>query len=86
MILYEYRCRECSEVTEALREVNNRNDAPTCKHCNGRTKKIISSQNVHSDFDPYYDDNLESYVKSKQHRKKLMREKGVSEAYGKGWV
>lgn len=84
MPIYEYRCQDCNEITDAFRSVSNRDDAPECS-CGGETKKIISSYRVHSDFAPYYDENLESYVKSKQHRKKVMKEKGVTEAYGKGW-
>lgn len=84
--LYEYRCQNCSEITEAVRSVEDRNDAPACAHCNGETRKIISlNSKVHPDFAPYYDDNLETHIESKQHRKAVMKEKGVYEAYGRGW-
>jgi len=85
MPIYEYRCPGCHELTEAYRRVSERNDAPACRACGGATNKIISAGRVHPDFSPYYDDNLEAWVKSKQHRKKIMREQGVVEAYGKGW-
>jgi putative FmdB family regulatory protein len=88
MPLYEYRCRTepCGELTEAIRSVADREDCPSCSHCGGNTRKIISfTQAVHPDFAPYYDDNLETHIKSKQHRKKVMKEKGLVEAYGKGW-
>jgi len=84
-MLYEYRCQLCDKITEAHRSVAKRDDAPECS-CGGHTRKIISIQRVHSDFAPYYDDNLETHVQSKQHRKKVMKEKDVVEAYGKGWM
>ena len=84
MPLYEYRCRDCGEITEAVRSVDERMDAPACG-CGGETYKIISAYRVHPDFEPYYDDNLETHIKSKQHRKQVMREQGVSEYYGQGW-
>ena len=88
-MLYEYRCqnKDCTELTEAYRSVENRNDAPECSHCGAWTRKIISvNYRVHADFEEYYDDNLETGIKSKQHREQVMKEKGVTEAYGKGWT
>ena len=86
MPIYEYECKPCDKLTDAYRSVADRNDTPLCEHCAGPTKKIISYNRVHADFAPYYDDNLEAHVKSKQHRQKIMREKGVTENYGKGWT
>ena len=87
MILYQYRCQSCDEIAEALRAVEDRNRAPKCDECGGATRKIISlSYRVIPDFEPYYDENLQTGIKSKQHRKKVMKEQGVSEAYGKGWT
>lgn len=83
--IYEYRCRDCGEVTTAFRRVDNRNSAPECE-CGGATRKILSLGRVVGDFEPYYDDNLETHIRSKKHRKKVMKEKGVDEIYGKGWT
>ena len=84
MPIYEYRCDLCGEVTDAYRSVADRDQAPECL-CGGKTQKIISRSRVHGDFAPYYDENLETHIKSKQHRKKVMKEQGVSEMIGKGW-
>lgn len=84
MILYQYRCRDCEEVTDALREIEDRDNALTCE-CGGDTRKIISLYHVHSDLEPYYDDNLGTFIEGKQHRQRVMADKGVSENYGQGW-
>jgi putative FmdB family regulatory protein len=83
-MIYEYRCKACKEITEAHRSIDDRNNCPKCA-CGGETRKIISAYRVHGDMEPYYDDNLETYIQSKQHRQKVMKEKGVSENFGQGW-
>jgi putative FmdB family regulatory protein len=85
IVLYEYRCLSCSEITEAHRRVNERDDCPECDVCGSATKKIISGYRVHGDLAPYFDENLETYISSKQHRQQVMREQGVYEHYGQGW-
>lgn len=84
MPLYTYSCRDCGHEVDAYRTVANRNDCPRCE-CGGETQKIIAASRVHGDMEPYYDDNLETHIKSRQHRQQVMREKGVVEGYGKGW-
>jgi putative FmdB family regulatory protein len=86
MPIYTYRCADCAEVTDAYRSVAERDNCPPCEVCGGKTKKIIAPYRVHSDMEPYYDWNLDTYVKSRKHRKKVMREKGVEEKFGKGWM
>ena len=85
MPLYEYRCLDCSELQEEYRSVADRDKTPDCNICGGITKKIISGYRVHGDFDPYYDENLETYVRSKQHRKHVMKAQGLEEHYGQNW-
>lgn len=84
MPLYEYQCRDCKEVTDEYRSVEKRDDAPKCE-CGGTTDKIISGYKVHADLEPYYDENLEAHISSRQHREQVMRQQGVVEGYGKGW-
>lgn len=86
MPLYEYQCPTCSGLETAFRKVDERNDGPMCPVCNVKTVKIISGYSVVPDVQPYYDDNLQTHIKSKQHRKKVMRDQGVSEKFGKGWM
>lgn len=85
MIMYEYRCEFCREITDALREIEERNDCPKCERCGGKTSKIISKYYAHGDLSPYYDENLDTFIESKKHRKRVMQEQGVSEKFGQGW-
>lgn len=83
MPLYTYEC-SCGKSADEFRSVAERNNAPLC--CGKPMQKQLGGHRVVPDVVPYFDDNLESYVKSKQHRKQLMREQGVYEKYGKGWM
>ncbi len=91
-MLYDVKCDKCGGIQEIVRTVAERDkDLPRC--CGEDMHRIISRQNVHPDFEPYLDDNIAStqdnyqpvWVKSKKHRRQLMKEHGVVEAYGKGW-
>ena len=86
MPIYEYRCRACGEITDAFRSVDERDSAPPCQICGTETRKILSVSRPIGDMEPYFDDNLETYIKSKKHRRGVMKDKGVSEKYGKGWT
>ena len=85
MPLYDYRCLECQKLTTAYRSVAKRDESPECEHCGAQTKKIISNYFVVGDLEPYYDDNLQTHIRGKQHRKRVMEEQGVSEKFGAGW-
>ena len=84
MPLYTYRCLECEATTDVFRSIARRNETPVCE-CGGETKKIIPKYAVHSDLRPYFDEHLETHIQSRQHRQKVMKDKGVSEKFGKGW-
>jgi len=62
----------------------DRNRPKTCD-CGKLMTRVVTAYKPIGDVQPYYDENLESWVKSKQDRRRIMREQGVSEAYGKGW-
>ena len=85
MPIYEYRCHLCKELTDAFRSVADRDTCPDCKHCGSGTKKIISGYKVHSDMVPYYDENLQTHIQSKQHRRSVMKAQGVEEHFGQNW-
>jgi len=83
--IYRYRCNTCREAQEVFRKMADHKDTPACE-CGGATRQILSLPKVFSDIDPYYDENLESHITSKKHRRRVMAEQGVEEAYGKGWT
>ena len=83
-MLYSYQCSGCGAIREEFRSVAARNDPLTCS-CGQPMAKMLGGHRVIGDMKPYYDENLQAYVKSRQHRKQLMKEQGVSEAYGKKW-
>ena len=86
MPLYEYECKTCGKHEDAFRKISEHKNGPKC--CGEIMSQVLGKHYVIPDLDPYWDENLGKeplYVKSKQHRKKLMKEHGVSELYGKGW-
>lgn len=83
-MLYTYEC-SCGETRDEFRSVAARNDPLTCR-CGKQMVKWLGGHRVIGDIKPYYDENLQAYVKSRQHRKQLMKEQGVSEKVGKGWI
>lgn len=85
MPLFDYECIACNAAETAFRSVANRNRAPKCGKCGGRTKKVISHAAAIGDMEPYFDENLETYIQSRQHRARVMREKDVYEKVGNGW-
>lgn len=85
MPLYEYTCDACQAHKDEFRTVEKRNDAPMCE-CGTAMKKIISGYRVVGDLEPYFDENLQVGIKSKQHRREVMRDQGVSEKFGTNWM
>ncbi len=83
MPTYDYRCETCGYETTALRKIEDRLDAP---ECHGQMKQIIKSIRAYGDLEPYYDDNLETHIESRQHRQRVLKDKGLSELYGQGWT
>lgn len=82
MPLYQYLCA-CGRTADEFRSVSERNNAPLC--CGKPMQKQLGGHRVIGDMEPYYDENLESVVKSRKHRQQVMREQGVYEKVGKGW-
>jgi putative FmdB family regulatory protein len=83
MPIYEYLC-DCGKSKDEHRSIAERNKCPICE-CGMTMQKVISTGYAVSDMAPYYDDNLETHIQSRQHRKQVMREKGVYESFGKNW-
>jgi putative FmdB family regulatory protein len=44
MPIYEYKCRDCGEVSEVLAGMGSRDESPACKHCGSdHVERILSA-------------------------------------------
>lgn len=85
MPLYDLKCDCGNEEKDAWCGIN---EYPPCIKCGQPLKRVLGQHRVVPDLEPYLDHNLSDkpvFVKSKQHRRQLMREHGVTEKVGKGW-
>ena len=87
MPLYDFKCQSCGQKHELYAKIEERN--ATCE-CGGNMDRLITSRYyAHSDLKPYLDEHIGDkpvWVQSRKHRRQLMREHGVYEAHGKGWL
>ena len=64
------------------------NEYLPCIKCGQPLKRVLGNYTVVKDLEPYLDPHIgdkPTYVKSKKHRKELMKKFGVSEKFGKEW-
>ena len=83
---YDFQCDSCHKQEEVLMKLADYKP-PEC--CGQKMKQVIGNYHVVPDLEPYLDENIgkePTWVKSKKHRRQLMKENGVMEKYGKGWV
>lgn len=85
--IYDFKCGKCETVKERYAKIEER---VTDCDCGGKMKRLITTRYyAQGDIKPYLDEHLTDrpvWVESRQHRKKLMKQYGVYEAHGKGWV
>lgn len=88
MPYYDYKCKSC-EFVEINRRASVNDTEVSCPKCQGTMVRLMHSQfgiNMGaSGAYGYYDDNLETYINGNQHRREVMKQKGVTEKIGKGW-
>jgi len=84
-MIYVFLCETCGGTRDEIRKVKDRNKPVKCELCDVLMIRQMGGHNVSPDIHPYYDDNLQIGIKSRQHRKQVMKEAGVYERYGKGW-
>jgi putative FmdB family regulatory protein len=81
MPLYDYECVNCGTVDDVFAAVID--TTLPCPRCDDVMTRLFSfNVNVQPDLEPYVDDQMGHepvYVKSKQHRKQLMKERGLVE-------
>lgn len=85
MPLYDFKCRKCGNIEERVARFDE--EIVACR-CGGTAERQFHSNygiNMGVGAYGYYDDTLHTYVNSNSHRRKVMKEQGVSERFGKGW-
>jgi putative FmdB family regulatory protein len=90
MPIYDFKCQKCDQVSEYYAKISETERACEEPGCHGEMKRLITTNvSVAGDIQPYLDPHIGSkpvYIKSKQHRREVMRKEGVYESYGKGWI
>ena len=77
--LYDFQCSECGHTKEYIVEEN---ETVSCPNDGSELKRLPPVFRINMGPVPltgYYDDNLQTYITSNTHRKKVMEQQGVSE-------
>lgn len=77
MPLYGYLCLVCGHEVDQLRPIEKRRDGPEC--CGRKMQLDVSGPYVRPDIEAYYDYDLETPIKSRQHHREVMRERDVAD-------
>ncbi len=86
MPLYDFKCRKCGLVTEQFARMDERTGLCSC---GAETERQISRHYVIDDIDVVTEDlypNKSVHITSRRQLRNLLREHGVVERYGKGWI
>ena len=87
MPLYDHRCPDCCMVHEAIMPIDEK--TRDCPHCDGIAQRCFSPRyTVIGDVD-FVTDDLDGTPKrytSKKDLEKDLKDKGLYEKIGKGWV
>tara|TARA_R100000789_G_C2907268_1_gene122215 strand:+ start:283 stop:537 length:255 start_codon:yes stop_codon:yes gene_type:complete len=79
---YDHKCPKCKEIVELYLHVSELSLPVNCSHCGVEMKRLIGATNIQEDYEPYIDENMGHepvYVKSRQHRRELMKQHKVVE-------
>ncbi len=76
MPTYEMKCLKCNLEFETLCKIKERKEV-RCPNCKGRTK-ILMSPPKRDWFRPHWNENLLTYVRSKEHFKQVCLEQNVT--------
>jgi putative FmdB family regulatory protein len=81
MPIYDYECSGCGLHVDVWAGID---DVDLPCSCGGRKRRVMSATRSNPDWQPYVDDNLcrmgevgGTLVKSRQHRKELMKRMGL---------
>jgi len=85
--LYDFQCKKCTKVEEHIAKLEDRERL--CD-CGSPMERLITSRYyAQSDLEPYLDPHIGKepiWIKSRKHRRQVMKEQGVYEMVGKGWI
>lgn len=85
MPIYDISCPKCGEIKDVWAKIAD--EHLSCPYCGMKTSRLISPTKGICDIEPYFDENLADskkcpygqWVTSRQHRKQIMKEKGLAE-------
>lgn len=87
MPLYDYKCEECDKIQEHYKKIA---DSTHKCECGGIQNRTLTTQfYAQSDIEPYLDPHIGKepmWIKSRQHRREVMKSQKVYELVGKGWI
>jgi putative FmdB family regulatory protein len=78
MPLYDYHCKICKHDFEEIAKIDSRNKT-TCPTCHKKATLLTTNMKIDW-FKPFWHEHMDTrpvYIESKQHFKKLCKEKGV---------
>lgn len=79
-MIYEYECEECNIKRDVIKPVREYNTPEKCFECGKGMRKLISiSRPIVDSMQPEYYHSLGTVVKSKRHRRELMKARGLVE-------
>lgn len=80
MPLYDYFCNDCAGEFEEFNCIEER-DKALCPYCQSYSTQLLITCNKRDFFRAHWNEHLDHnpiYVESKEHYKKLCKEKGVT--------
>ena len=85
MPIYDYHCANCGDLQDIWAKIDEME--LICPGCAMSMTRLISPARIICDIEPYFDENLADvktcpqgqWVKSRQHRKDIMKEQGLRE-------
>ena len=86
MPIYDYECTCGNKELDRYSRIDEREP---CPECGLEMRRLISSRfgiNMGVGAYGYYDENLDTYIHTNAHKRRVMQEQGVHEKFGKGWI
>ncbi len=79
MPVYDYVCPDCGHVEDKFVHDFTDKHSQRCGLCDEATQAVPSLTAISPDWEPYYDDVMETHVTSRSHRRDLMKKHGIQE-------